>query len=306
VNSEPVNFRGWKNCLRLANPAAELIVTTDVGPRIMSYAVPGGTNVLHVEEAEAGGSGEAEWLVRGGHRLWVAPESERTYVPDNAPVPFEHLGPGSIRLTNPATAPWWVEKELTITLKPGSSAVELAHRITNRGPAPTQLASWALSVMRPGGLEIIPQPPMGEHPRDLLPNRLIVPWAYTDFTDPRWRLGRQFITLQQRAGVKPTKVGLFHREGWVAYALPDALFVKTFGFEEGATYPDFGCNFETFTNSEMLEIESLGPLRSLAPGESVAHAETWHLLPSTGLPGSVEDDALSAWIAPQLAHLGIS
>ncbi len=306
MNIEPVNFRGWKNSLRLANSAAELIVTTDIGPRIMSYTAHGAANVLHIEEAEAGGSGEAEWLVRGGHRLWVAPETDRTYAPDNSPVVVEHLGPGSIRLTNRAAAPWGVEKELTITLQPGISTVELGHRITNRGDAPTQLASWALSVMRPGGLEIIPQPPMGVHPRDLLPNRLIVPWAYTDFTDPRWRLGRQFITLQQRAGMQPTKVGLLHREKWVGYALPDALFVKTFGFEDGATYPDFGCNFETFTNSDMLEIESLGPLRTLAPGESVSHAETWHLLPTTGLPDSVEDAALSAWVAPCLAQLGLA
>jgi len=306
MNVESANFRGWKNSVRLANSAAELIVTTDIGPRIMSYTVPGAANVLNVEEAEAGGSDESPWLVRGGHRLWVAPETDRTYDPDNVPVPCEHLGPGAVRLVNAAAAPWWVEKELTITLQPGRATVELGHRLTNRGKEPTQLASWALSVMRPGGLEIIPQPPMGEHPRDLLPNRLIVPWAYTDFTDPRWRLGRQFITLEQRAGVAPTKVGLFHREKWIAYALPDALFVKTFGFEEGATYPDFGCNFETFTNSEMLEIESLGPLRTLAPGESVAHAETWHLFSTAGLPDSREDDALATWIAPYLAQLGIS
>ena len=43
----------------------------------------------------------------------------------------------------------------------------------------------------------------------------------------------------------------------------------------GANYPDDGCNFETYTNHEMLEIESLGPLVTLAPGESSAHQERW-------------------------------
>ena len=35
-------------------------------------------------------------------------------------------------------------------------------------------------------------------------------------------------------------------------------------FDAAATYPDLGCNFETFTNEEILEIESLGPLVTLA------------------------------------------
>jgi hypothetical protein len=305
MDIETVDFRGWRHSLKLTNAAAELIVTTDVGPRIISYTVPGCGNVLKIDEPEAGQSGEPDFRGRGGHRLWVAPEDDRTYAPDNSPVPHETLGPGSIRLVNPATDPWRVEKELTVTLEPGCSTVSLQHRITNRGTKPTRLASWALSVMRAGGLEIIPQPPMGEHPRDLLPNRLIVPWSYTDFTDPRWRLGRDFITLRQIPGAPPAKVGLLHREKWVAYALPDALFLKTFAYEEDATYPDYGCNFETFTNGGMLEIESLSPLRTLAPGESVGHGEKWHLFPAADLPPATDDATLTAWIAPYLAAAGL-
>ena len=46
-----------------------------------------------------------------------------------------------------------------------------------------------------------------------------------------------------------------------------SLFVKTIEFRDGATYPDFGCNFETFTNEEMLEVEALGPLVRLEAGQ---------------------------------------
>jgi hypothetical protein len=42
-----------------------------------------------------------------------------------------------------------------------------------------------------------------------------------------------------------------------------------------AAYPDFGCTFETFTNADILELETLGPLTTLAPGESVSHTERW-------------------------------
>ena len=41
----------------------------------------------------------------------------------------------------------------------------LTHRLTNVGQKPTDLAPWALTVMAPGGVEIIPLPPKGAPPR---------------------------------------------------------------------------------------------------------------------------------------------
>ena len=42
---EVVEYRGWKNNLRLTNGDAELIVTLDVGPRVISYRLGTGVNV---------------------------------------------------------------------------------------------------------------------------------------------------------------------------------------------------------------------------------------------------------------------
>ena len=55
------------------------------------------------------------------------------------------------------------------------------------------------------------------------------------------------------------------------------LFVKKNVYQEGATYPDHGCTFETFTNADMLELEGLGPLTKLPPGGSVEYREDWYL-----------------------------
>jgi hypothetical protein len=56
----------------------------------------------------------------------------------------------------------------------------------------------------------------------------------------------------------------------------------------GARYPDFGCNFEVFSNSDFLELETLGPLVELQPRETVEHVENWWLF--AGVAGG-EDDA---------------
>ncbi len=301
-----LRYGGWENNLQFANDKVELVVSLDVGPRIICYRSPHGENVLKNYGEQLGGSGENEWKIRGGHRFWLAPEDEAlTYALDNVPVTYDLAGPNAVRLENPAAEPWGIKKEMHVSLAAESSEVTIRHCATNAGSRPVKLATWGLTVMVPGGLEIIPLPPLGEHPRDMLPNRVMVPWPYTDMTDPRWKFGWRFITLRQSAHGPPTKLGLTHRERWAAYLLRDALFIKTIEHIEGAEYPDLGSNFETFSNSEMLEIETLSPLRELQPGESVEHTERWFLLAGIPNPESLKERDVDAWIQPLLKSVGL-
>ena len=75
----------------------------------------------------------------------------------------------------------------------------------------------------------------------------------------------------------PQKLGHFNPRTWGAYLLNGELFLKQYRPDPSKTYPDFGCSFETFTNSEFLEIETLGPMTKIQPSESVTHVETWSL-----------------------------
>lgn len=299
-------FSGWENNLFISNGQIELVVTLDVGPRVLSYRTLNGKNVFKIYEDHAGGSGETEWMNRGGHRLWTAPEPDRQedYELDNGPVKHTLL-PNGVCVENDPQAPSHVRKYLTVTLGEDSSEVTVHHRVVNEGTQPIELATWGLSVMAPGGLEIIPQPPLGEHPRDLLPNRTLVLWPYTDMTDPRYRFGWSFITLRQTKDGAPTKLGLAHKSKWVAYLNQETLFIKTFAYEAGETYPDGGCNFETFSDRDMLEVETLSPLRNLQPGESVEHTEKWYLFSNVVQPVSLHEEDIATWVEPFLTQIGL-
>jgi hypothetical protein len=296
---------GWSRCAQLSNGHAELLVTLEVGPRVLSYRTVGGENVLRVDEADAGKSGEKEFKGRGGHRLWVSPETERTYTPDNGPVDFQAREPNAGVFVTPSSDPWRIRKELSISLGTDNTSVMLAHKLTNESREPVTIASWALTIMTPGGYEIIPQPPLGEHGNEFLPNRVIVPWTYTDFSDPRWKFGRRFFLLTPEVGGPPTKLGFAHRPRWVGWVRGDTLFIKVFEYEDGQMYPDLGCNFETFSKSDFLELESLSPLRKLSPGESVSHTEMWHLFSGVKAPDPSDEAALERWLAPFLSLAGI-
>jgi hypothetical protein len=308
MNPEIISYHGWQNTLRLANEDMELFVTTDVGPRIILYKTPQGENVLKTFEDQLGSSGELEWRSRGGHRLWLAPEDQTlSYHLDNGPAAWRYDSfSGEVVVESVQETPQRIRKTLGILAAAQGSRVSLRHTVVNEGDQPITLAVWALTVMQAEGLEIIPQPPLGEHPRDLLPNRGIVLWAYTDLSDLRLTLGTKFWLLRQAPDYPPFKIGLAHREKWLAYVSGETLYLKTFDYDPTAAYADGGCNFETFTDTEMLEIESLGPLVTLQPGESTNHHESWHLFPLTDQLVIDSEEALSEWIAPFLEKAGIS
>jgi hypothetical protein len=300
---EIVPFKGWKRNVRLANGHVELVATLDVGPRIIHLAVPGGKNVMKNYPDQMGKTGERRWQIRGGHRLWFAPEDPvATYFPDNGPVGVVGLARGGVRLRPAPETPNGLQKEIDVCLDAKAPRVRLVHRIQNTGRKSVQLALWALSVMTPGGTAIIGLPPRGSHPEDLLPNQSLVLWPYTDLADPRVTFGTRVVLVAQNPrAAKPFKLGLSNPEGWAAYAVRGCLFLKKFAFDPCACYPDMGCNTELFTNADMLEVESLGPLVTLPPGRRVEHVEDWFLF--AGVPAIRREADVDKHVRPLLRKI---
>ncbi|MBI2438292.1 MAG: hypothetical protein HYV36_05720 [Lentisphaerae bacterium] len=293
---ETVPYRGWRGNIRLANGQVELIVTREVGPRIIRFGFIGKENILGEFREQLGGRGEKQWMIRGGHRLWLAPEEKpKTYELDNSPVVVRKIV-GGIRVVQPPGRHSHVAKALDITLAERRNEVTISHRLTNKGRKPITLAPWALTVMARRGTAIIPLPEKIPHTARLTSNQNWTLWGYTDFSDPRWTLGSRYLLFRQDPRRGPNKLGIAHRQGWVAYWLKGTLFVKRFAFKEGATYPDQGVNFETFANERILELESLGPLATLRPGQTATHTETWSLHRGIKVCGS--EMAIDRYVRP--------
>jgi hypothetical protein len=70
----------------------------------------------------------------------------------------------------------------------------------------------------------------------------------------------------------------------MAYWLNGILFRKTFDITSRAAYPDGGCNAESYCNDQFVELESLGSLVRLEPGEVVNLTETWELHAGLNVP----------------------
>jgi len=275
---ERVCWGGWPNCYRVTNGEAELIVTSDIGPRVMRYGFVGGQNFFKVFENQLGKSGEPDWQLRGGHRVWLAPEDAvRTYAPDNGPVEIE-IAAGRLIATQPVEPLTGLRKQLVIHLAESGTGVTIDHRIQNALSEPQTLSVWALTMMAPDGTAVTGFPPRGRHEDVLNPTNPLVMWAFTDLRDNRWTFLEKYLVLRHdRNSVSPTKLGHFNPKTWGAYLLNGEIFLKRYQADASKTYPDMGCSYETFASADMLEIETLGPLTALAPGAWAEHTEYWNL-----------------------------
>jgi hypothetical protein len=305
VRIEKVAYLNQPNCYKLSNGTVEVIVTTDIGPRIIRYGFPGEDNILAEMPDTVVKTDYGEWKPWGGHRLWTAPEGmPRSYVPDNAPIEFKLEGANSIRLTQPVEAQTGILKEMIVTLDPDGASVTVTHRLTNRGNWAVDVAPWALTIMNGGGTTIIPQEPYVSHDdlAGLLPARPLVLWPYTNLGDPRWTWGKNYITLKTDANIaEPQKAGVANKRGWAGYVRNKTFFVKRFPYIDGANYPDYGANNETYTAGTFMELETLGPMRQLNWGETAEHVEKWSLHKNVDI-GATEA-TLDAAVSPVIAAL---
>jgi hypothetical protein len=268
-------YKTFGNCIQISNGIIELMVTIDFGPRIISYSLVGKENVLYEDENKKITIGEIGCKLYGGHRLWISPEIQgRTDYPDNDSVQWKTIENG-ILLCAPIEEKNGIQKEMEIIIEPNSSNVKVNHMITNKGVWAIEMAPWALTVMAQGGKEVIPQP---KRETGLLANRVLAVWPYTKMNDERVYWGDNYITIKQDPNsTRAFKIGINNEEGWVAYFVRDQLFVKRYESNIEGQYTDYGVSYETYTNENIIELETLGELKNVQPGKKIIHIEQWSL-----------------------------
>lgn len=261
--------------IRLTNGHVELGVSTTFGPRITSFAEPGGENIL----AELGDLSidlpdGRTFLLRGGHRLWAAPEvPEITYEPDNGPVSFVATAAG-LELTQDASELVGIEKMIAVTI--ADDAVVLTHTLTNRRREPLPVAPWAITQLVIGGTAIVPLHRDLADPHGYQPNASIAVWPYAGVNDSPFLMHNRLLLIEANRST-PTKIGTSLDRGWLAYVRNGLVFVKRSQHVRSGTYVDLNASGQCYCDADFLELETLGPLAVLQPGESTTHVESWEL-----------------------------
>jgi hypothetical protein len=262
--------------LALANGHVRVEVLAESGPRIVRLFLPDTPMNLLAETPDV--AWETPWgryELLGGHRLWCAPEDPPwTSVPEADDAIASEL-PRGLRLER-LERPTQLRKAIEVELVEGAAEVRLRHVVRNEGAQPRTLAPWAITMLRLGGLALLPQQlgPLAGMPR--LPNRSLVLWPYSSWAEPRLQLSDELVLVRGEAG-RQFKLGQLSSRAVAGYLVEGVLFCKRFAFDPEQRYPDFGCNLEAYCDENAIELESLAPVVELAPGEEVRHVERWLL-----------------------------
>lgn len=267
----------------IENKFLRLDYLTSTGPRIVglyAHGAKGTEGNLLAETPDAHWpTPHGEYYLHGGHRLWTAPEDTFYTCPEDGLNVFEEKD--KIILRSPVDASG-LEKEIAFHLD--ENCVHLTHRITWHGDQPIEFAPWGITQLQLGGMAILPL----SSSEGLEPNRNLVFWPYSQIHDERFELQDDLILLHGRSSEQAFKIGNFNSHGWIACTVDNILFIKRFSWDESKTYADMGCNVEVYVNNACIELETLGPLTKLDPGESITHDETWEVIADTVYAATLE------------------
>jgi hypothetical protein len=265
--------------------AVRLMVTTSVGPRVLGLITGDGRNHLaELPDMTLDCPGSDPIHLRGGSRLWAAPEDPRvTYRPDDDPVDVEEITDG-VKLSTRPDPVAGTSREIDIRVT-GPERLTFDYRVVNHADHPQRLASWAITMMAAGGRAWLPLLTESFDPGGFQAQRNVVLWSYASGDDPRFVLGDRAIELQASTdpGLGRFKVGTSLRRGWAAHWANGVLLVKRAGHDESREYADMGSSGQLYSQHDFTELETLGPLTDLEPGEAAVHHEDWevHLVDET-------------------------
>ena len=279
MKSRKVEFDGCE-ALEISTARLRAVITLDRGPRIAFLGRPGGENLFYWHVDEAGRNG---WRMLGGHRVWVtrpmADESEDTYAADNEPCELKESA-GGVSVTG-ALHPFLKTRRGLSLREVDDESLEVTSFVLNAGSMLYSAGVWCptCTLPRPGMSFGIP---LGDRRLswDLVKIVFARTWAghTARANDPQIRLNEEFMIIEPQ-GIE-TKRMLWAPLGIIAMTWPEKglSFIKRTRSDPGAQYP-LGCNLAVYVGPQnfMVEMETCGAERTLAPGELAVNVETWRV-----------------------------
>jgi len=285
-------YRGWSNALALRNGLAEVVVVPEIG-RVMSFSFAGGENVLWEDASLAGrpvNPDAPEWINFGGDKSWPAPEAEwgrYTGRKEWRPPPAFDAAPNDARidgtevvLLSPVDPFYGIQVQRRIHLVRDEPRMEITTTYQRVSGAPSKVGIWIITQFEDPVAVFAPG----------RPNSIFTDGFYIFGDEPWPQLQRRGDLIEiTRDRAKPHKMGCdADRLLWIG---SNAMCLVSSRREAGREYPDRGASAEVYTNPDpktYVELELLGPLSLLKPGDEISRTSVYQLLRRTAADPQAE------------------
>jgi len=277
VSITTTNYHGWPNSYVISNEAVEVIVVPAIG-RVMQFRFAGEPDGPFFENRAMDGKSpiptSKEWGNFGGDKTWPSPQEDwpkitpRGWPPpvafDSMPVKASIEG-AQLRLISAIDPHYGIRTERLITLHPTEPRMTIETVYTKVQGDPRKVGVWIITQLNEPDLV---------HIRTSIGDKYI---RQSSDAPTDLKVRERSITLKRSAS-KSTKIGT---DGnallWVG---PKTALRIESARVPGAEYPDKGSSAEVYTNPNPLtyvELEMLGPLHTLKPGDEISHSSAYTL-----------------------------
>jgi hypothetical protein len=279
-----ITYHGWEDAFRLRSESAEVIVVPQIG-RVMSFRLLDGENVFWEDRTLDGKRGDVsgkEWINFGGDKTWPAPEAEwsrytgrKQWMPPAAfdAMPIQAaLTNNKVVLTSPVDPHYGVRTIRRVQLSGSHLRIDTTYERVSGGPS--KIGVWVITQFKE---------PVAIYA--LADRHSIFTNGYFQFGNEPWpQLRRQGEHLEVTRDPKAShKMGSdTDRLMWVGEK--ETCVVSSLRVS-GAEYPDRGASAEVYTNPDpkkYIELELLGPLSLMKPGDRISRSSTYVLRKRAG------------------------
>ncbi|HWD39829.1 MAG TPA: DUF4380 domain-containing protein [Fimbriimonas sp.] len=279
VSVDKTEYHGWKDCWRISNGSVELVVVPQIG-RIMRFGYVSGPNMLWEnpdQQGKAAPDSGTDWINYGGDKLWPAPQKDWNWPPDSVldrgELSVRATGAGLIAHGKPSSG---LVFEREIKMDAESGVVTILDRLTNVSKQAADKSVWEICQTDNPDSVVLPISKTDDAPNGWIAlaeargiERLISP------------VGDDGEAVRiQRDSKEGRKIGSQSHAGHVTVFKGDTTFNMSTDVEEGLPYPDGGCPEEVYLSPDpaaYVELELLGPIRHLTPGQSTSIEVRWEL-----------------------------
>lgn len=308
---EPIHslsYCGWTGAQRMQNASVTLTAVPEIA-RIMQFSLTDSTNLIWQNQALEGQLADPQqsqqglWRNFGGAKLWVAPQSAWDAVLGNWPPDYEidsapcqpiPKQPHTLLLEGQPSPIKGVQFRREITLV--DRGADLIYTLTNVSDHPVSWGIWMVFQAIPGGMVFLPA---GDGTQFWLDPQFSGLEA-TGPEDLNYHKHDQVYVLDHARSVDKTKVFSIPAQGWLAYWVADQVLFILYDPDPTAEYPQGEGSTEIFTDADYVELEHIGPLAHLEPGESTSLPESWRILPA---PNLSDPQQQITWIQSQAITL---
>lgn len=298
-----VQVLNYPNCIELTNATTRVVLGHWTGGRVLIYERQG-KNVLYLSDKEASWNGKSQNPTKEitAGRLDIGPEllSKRGPTIWSGHWEAEVTGPRAARLTSAVDPQSGFRITRDFCLDENTSRLTITQVVENAGEEITKHGFWCRAFAQHGGVAIVPITPTSSRYPNFYTMGEDLLRVNQKPADPMVRREGNFIIVDGPPAFP--KLGFDSAAGWIAYQTrQDQLFVQRFPVYPDRVYAEVtGMTLSVWHPQKervpACEIEPIGPMETLKPGERASFSIQWWLL-DHAFPASGKVDPIA------IAHL---